>query len=222
MIGENTAERSESEVDRDESLRLAALAKQGDMAAFETLVVAHERMVYNVIYRMMPNQEDVKDISQEVFLKAYRYLDPFDQKASFSTWIYKIAVNTAIDEMRRRKGKETISLDWEFEGEDGAQKKQYQPDGPSVEEQVLEKEGLQEIWQAMEKLSAEHRTVITLRDVEGLSYTEIAEITGTSLGTVKSRLARGRMALKDLLLAGRAYGANSQKQTERRGQRALR
>ncbi len=208
-------------MDRDESLRLAALAKQGDTAAFEALVTAYERMVYNVVYRMMPNQEDAKDISQEVFLKAYRYLDRFDQKASFSTWIYKIAVNTAIDEMRRRKGKETISLDWEFEGEDGAQKKQYQPDGPSVEEQVLEKEGLSEIWRAMAKLSAEHRTVITLRDVEGLSYTEIAEITGASLGTVKSRLARGRLALKELIIAQKAYGANGRKYTERRGQHEL-
>lgn len=209
-------------MDRDESLRLAALAKQGDMAAFEALVQAHERMVYNVVYRMMQNPEDAKDLSQEVFLKAYRYLDRFDQKASFSTWIYKIAVNTAIDETRRRKGKETVSLDWQYEGEDGAQTKQYQSDsGPSLEEQVLEREGLAEIWQAMANLSTEHRTVITLRDVEGLSYTEIAEITGTSLGTVKSRLARGRLALKELILQQRAWGANSRNNKERRGQHEL-
>ena len=101
-------------MDKRESLRLAELAQQGDAAAFEALVTAHEKMVYNLVYRMVGNTEDAQDISQEVFLKAYRYLARFNRQASFSTWIYQIAVNTAIDELRRRKGKETLSLEEEY------------------------------------------------------------------------------------------------------------
>ena len=205
-------------MDKRESLRLAELAQQGDAAAFEALVTAHEKMVYNLVYRMVGNTEDAQDISQEVFLKAYRYLARFNRQASFSTWIYQIAVNTAIDELRRRKGKETLSLEEEYEGDKKNFHKQYASPGPNVEEQVLEKEGLHSLKQAVFALPEEQKTVVILRDMEGFSYEEIARITGTALGTVKSRLARGREQLRRWLLAEKETGRTS---IERRGRHGL-
>ena len=81
-------------------------AKHGDMDAFEKLILQHEKIVYNLAFRMMYHSEDAKDISQEVFLKAYRNIGNFDERASFSTWLYRITYNTCIDEMRRQKGKQ--------------------------------------------------------------------------------------------------------------------
>lgn len=189
--------------EQTEILKLVKLAQCGDSTAFAKLIENHERLVYNVVYRMLTNHEDAKDISQEVFLKAYKYLDKFDGKASFSTWLYRIAVNTSIDEIRKRKGHETISLDKEKASDDGILKKEYADSSAGVEEQVMAKESISNIKKAMENLSSEHRVIITLRDFQGLSYTEISEITQTSLGTVKSRLARARKTLKDLIIEGR-------------------
>lgn len=188
--------------DQAEISKLVEMAQQGDSRAFGILIENYERLVYNVVYRMLPNHEDVKDVSQEVFLKAYKYLGKFDGKASFSTWIYRIAVNTSIDELRKRKGHETISIDKETDTNEGILKKEYADHSAGVEEQVIAKESMAQIKQAMENLSTEHRVIITLRDLEGLSYAEISEITETSLGTVKSRLARARKALKDLIMQG--------------------
>ena len=99
---------------------LISLAKRGDMAAFEQLVLAHEKRVYNIALRMAGSSEDAKDISQEVFLKVFRSIPNFDERAAFSTWIYRITVNACIDEMRKRKGKPSLSLEQEMQNEEGA------------------------------------------------------------------------------------------------------
>lgn len=100
--------------------RLVKRAKQGDMHAFEELILQHEKIVYNVALRMMNHSEDAKDISQEVFLKAYRNIGNFDERSQFSTWIYRITANTCIDEMRKRKGRQSFSLEEELESEEGS------------------------------------------------------------------------------------------------------
>jgi len=192
-------------LERDETSNLIEMAKHGSSDAFGEIILKHERFVYNVVYRMLPNPEDAKDISQEVFIKTYRYLSKFDNKASFSTWIYRIAVNTCIDEIRKRKGKETISLDDEIEGAEGSIKNQFADKSVDIERAVIEKEGLESIRKAVNKLSDEHKVVVTLRDMEGLTYDEIADITQVSLGTVKSRLSRARKALKELILLDREH-----------------
>lgn len=176
---------------------LISRAKQGDMAAFEMLVVQHEKIVYNVTLRMMNHSEDAKDISQEVWVKAYRSIANFDERSAFSTWIYRIAVNTCIDEMRKRKGKQSISLDNELEDEDGTWKYQVADDGDTPEESLLRKEIKNEIITALETISEDYKTVFVLRDIQGLSYDEIAEITGLALGTVKSRISRARNYIKE-------------------------
>lgn len=174
-------------------------AKNGDIEAFENLIRQSEKIVYNIAYRMLNNSEDVKDISQEVFIKVYKNLKNFDEKSTFSTWIYRIAVNTCIDEMRKRKGKQTISIEEDIQQEDGTVKKQIPIQTKTPEEDYIKKEQKEELLSAVEELSQTHKTVLTLRDLEGFSYAEIAEITETSVGTVKSRLSRAREQLKNIL-----------------------
>lgn len=175
-------------------------AKQGDIAAFEELVLQHEKNVYNLAFRMMNHSEDARDISQEVFLKAYKNIGNFDERAAFSTWLYRITHNTCIDEMRRRKGKQSFSLEEELENEDGVMQRQIADAGSTPEEQLLKKEQKSEILQALDTLTEEHKMAVILRDVKGLSYEEIAEILELSLGTVKSRISRGRNQCKQEIL----------------------
>lgn len=179
---------------------LIGKAKQGDMHAFEELILKHEKIVYNLALRMMNHSEDAKDISQEVFLKAYRSLANFDERSAFSTWLYRITHNTCIDEMRRRKGKQNYSLEEELENEEGSMQRQIADEGDTPEESLLREEQKSELLQALENLSEEHKAAIILRDVKGFSYEEIAEILEVSLGTVKSRISRGRNQLKNEIL----------------------
>lgn len=195
-----------------DAAELVALAKQGDMDAFEALILQHEKIVYNIAFRMMDGGEDVKDMAQEVFLKVYRNLDRFDGKSTFSTWIYRIAVNTCIDEIRKRKGKQTYSLDAELEDEDGNYKKQFADEGGRPEEEMLQKELRAEVLAALETLSPEHKAAVILRDIRGYSYEEIAEMMQMPLGTVKSRISRGRAQLKEEILKIRERKTDSSRQ----------
>ena len=184
-------------------------AKQGDMLAFEELILKHEKIVYNLALRMMNHSEDAMDISQEVFLKAYRSLSNFDERSAFSTWIYRITHNTCIDEIRKRKGKQTYSLEEDLESEDGSMQRQVADDGDTPEESLMRKEQKSEILRALDTLSEEHKAAIILRDVKGLSYEEIAEILELSLGTVKSRINRARNQLKTEILKIREQNEKS-------------
>ena len=125
--------------------RLVKRAKQGDMHAFEELILQHEKIVYNVALRMMNHSEDAKDISQEVFLKAYRNIGNFDERSQFSTWIYRITANTCIDEMRKRKGRQSFSLEEELESEEGSMQRQVADAGETPEESMLREEQKSEI-----------------------------------------------------------------------------
>ena len=197
-------------------------AKQGDMLAFEKLILKHEKIVYNVALRMMNHSEDARDISQEVFLKAYRSLSNFDERSQFSTWLYRITHNTCIDEMRKRKGKQTYSLEEELESEDGSMQRQIADEGDTPEESLLREEKKGEILKALDTLSEEHKAAIILRDVKGLSYEEIAEILELSLGTVKSRISRARTQLKNEILKIREQNEKpSVIRKERRGDHEL-
>lgn len=110
------------------------------MHAFEELIIQHEKIVYNVALRMMNHSEDAKDISQEVFLKAYRNIGNFDERSQFSTWIYRITANTCIDEMRKRKGRQSFSLEEELESEEGSMQRQVADAGETPEESMLREE----------------------------------------------------------------------------------
>lgn len=195
-----------------ENIELVHLAKKGDMYAFEQLLLRHEKIVYHIVLRMMGESEAVEDLSQDVFLKVYRHLPQFDEKSAFSTWIYRIVVNTCIDEMRKRKGKQTYSLEAEIEATDGSYQRQFADHGDTPEQSMLRQELREEVLSAMDTLSPEHKTVVVLRDIQGFSYEEISEMTGTTLGTVKSRLSRARLHLKEQILKMRERNTQNVRQ----------
>lgn len=180
--------------------KLIFKAKNGSMEAFEALVIEHEEIVYNIIYRIMNNQEDTYDLSQETFIKAYTKLNQFNEGSKFSTWLYRIATNTSLDELRRRKGKETFSSDQTIGGSEGEIVPQYIDETENVELQVVNKEQKEIIEAALGEVNESHRTILILRDMQGLSYEEISDLLDLSLGTVKSRISRARQEMKKVLM----------------------
>ena len=172
-------------------------AKQKNKRALEKLVKENESLVYHIAYRMMQNEEEAKDVSQEIFIKVYRNLQKFDEKSAFSTWIYRIAVNTCIDALRKKKGKEVVS--WEEQTQH--QKENVTDTTETPEEVYLQKEKQLQIIDMIQNLSPEHKAVLLMRDMEDMTYGEIAECLSVSLGTVKSRIARAREQFKKEFLA---------------------
>ncbi len=176
------------------------LSLEGDMTAFEQLVLLYENKILNYCYRMLGNRADAEDATQEVFVKLFRFLESYTGQSAFSTWLYKIASNVCLDYLRKHKRHraETVSLHQKNdEGDEFLLN--VKADAPSPYETAQKKEAQRALAAALLKLGEEQRRVIVLRDVNGLSYEEIARITGLNEGTVKSRINRARQALKKLL-----------------------
>ncbi|MBA1335106.1 MAG: hypothetical protein HPY66_0728 [Firmicutes bacterium] len=177
-------------------LRLVERSKEGDLQAFEELVLMYQKQIYNLGYRMMGNEEDACDIAQEAFLRAYKSIGKFNLKSRFGTWIYRIAMNLCIDELRKRKKTKLYPIVHNDNPED-KQYKLVSDAGDLPEELVEKKETRLKVQQAINRLPEDHRTMIVLRDIQGRSYQEIADIMGLNLGTVKSRISRARYNLKE-------------------------
>lgn len=171
---------------------LLFLAAKGDNAAFDALVQMNQSMVYNLAYRMTGNREDALDVSQEAFIKAWRFLPQFHGDSSFGTWLYRITVNSAKDYMER----EARHVSLPIENEEGYTEISG---GVMPEEEIEKKEKSEIIRAAMKRLTPEHREIIILRDGDGYSYDEIAQMLELEAGTVRSRLNRARAALRELL-----------------------
>ena len=178
---------------------LIQAARSGDQRAFAALVEANQAMVYSLAYRMTGNSEDAADLTQEAFLNAWRGLARFQGQASFSTWLYRLTSNACIDFLRREKRRSTLSLTLEADEEESRQT-EVSDERWSPEALLDRQESLQAVRRALGQLSDEHREVLLLRELEGLSYREIAQALGLEEGTVKSRIARARLALRDFLL----------------------
>jgi len=187
----------------DSEKNLLERAKSGDIAAFEQLIDSYQRKIFNIALRMLGNYDDAGDLTQEVLIRIYRSIRSFKEQSSFSTWIYRITTNVCLDEIRKRKNRKVISLDEEIKFDDGDMKRQIESDEPTPEE-TAETEDLKKIVNdAIARLNEEHRIVIVLRDIQGLSYEEIAEVLKCPEGTVKSRINRARQALKNILVSKR-------------------
>lgn len=180
---------------------LVLSAQQGDLKAFDQLVTRHRGKIYAMIRQMVKNEADACDISQEVFIKAWQALPRFEIKARFSTWLYRIAHNAVYDWSRKKRPEAMSELNDEiFHAErEGA----ANPNASNLErspDEILSNDELrQKIEAALSKLSPEHREAVLLKDVQGLSYKEIAEVMHSSLGTVMSRLFYARQKLQSLL-----------------------
>lgn len=181
---------------------LLSKATNGDITAFETLIIQYEKLIYNITWRIMGNAEDAKDMAQEAILKIYKNLAACKSIDLFKAWAVKIAHNTCIDELRRRKNKTAESYDAMLEEgrEEVHRDSASQTDaGSSPEAALLQKELKGIIGNALNLLSDEHRALIVLREIHSLSYEEISEITNLPIGTIKSRISRGRSNLKRIL-----------------------
>ena len=189
-----------AELTAQEALFVSRL-KANEDAAYDELVRTYSGPIYHVAYRMTGDAAEASDAVQDIFLKIFRNIGGFKGEAALKTWIFKIAFSEILNRLRwwkRRHRYATLSLDESPNGNtpgDGVADA-----GPTPEEVLQAKEREDAIQQALRRLSHEHRSIIVLRDIEGFSYTEIADVFGISMGTVKSRLARARADLKKSLM----------------------
>lgn len=187
--------RREAEADRE----LVELARSGDRKAFQSLVERHQRRAFGVALGLLRDEQDAREVVQEAFLRVYRSLDRFEGTASFFTWLYRIVTNLSIDRRRKPSRREHERLD--LDPEDGPAPIQLvaPPEGePS--EYVRRQEIGARIQSALDALPPYHRAVIVMREVEGLSYQEMAEAMGVSKGTIMSRLFHARQKLQRALV----------------------
>lgn len=166
--------------------KLVKQCLRGDRSAFEILVDRYQKVVFNVVLRMVGNTEDAQDIAQSVFLKVYENLGSFDPRYKFFSWIYRIAVNEAINYLHAKQS--TVKLD-----------ENIAADGKTVDESLHDNEMVQRLERALMQIRIEYRTVVVLRHFQDLSYREIANVLNVPEKTVKSRLFSARQDLKDIL-----------------------
>jgi len=202
----------------EEEISVIKKVLDGDSNAFEALVLANQKNVYNLALKMIKNEDDALDVSQEAFLKAYRQLEAFRGESRFSVWLYRLTYNLCIDFMRKRPKSQVISLS------------AYQDDGgdsvdieiPDLRElpdaKLLKKELKEQIAQSINALGQSHREILVMREINGMNYAEIAETLGINEGTVKSRLARARLSLANILVQKGtfpdSYRQNARKEVE--------
>ena len=172
-------------------------ARKGDARAFNQLVLLYQGMAYNVAFRILSDPDAASDATQDAFLKAFKAMRRF-RGGSFKAWLLRIVTNACYDQLRRKQRRPTSSLD-DLPVE--ADHSQYLHDPAEKPDEYAERRELGQAIQAgISTLPVEQRTVLVLSDVQGLSYIEISEVMGISLGTVKSRLSRGRAKVRDFLL----------------------
>lgn len=177
----------------EREMDLIARCQQGDHDALREIFEQYHKRVYRIAYGVLRHREDALDVVQEVFIKLYQSIKNFKGRSNFYTYLYRMAMNTAIDHSRKAKRAQFLSIDEEggFQPSDEAQNR---PDHIAARKELEER-----VKWAMEKLPADQKAVLLFREAEGLSYQEIAETMGCSMGTVMSRLHYGRKKLQDLL-----------------------
>ena len=176
--------------------KLIKRAVKGDAAAFNELLGQHEKRMYAVCLRMCGNHEDAQDCLQEAMLRVYRAISGFKGQSSFSTWLYRVTMNACLDELRKRKNKLSTSLDGML---DAGWSPADERDTP--EKHVLSAEKRTVIQQTIAELPEDMRSAIVLRDIQGFSYDEIAQMLEINVGTIKSRISRGREKLREKFLS---------------------
>jgi RNA polymerase sigma-70 factor (ECF subfamily) len=210
-VSEGSESRIPSDATSDETL--VARVKAGDRRAFDVLVLRYQDRIVNLCTRKLGDREEAADAAQEAFLKAYRAIPGFEEKSKFFTWLFRIAVNCAFSR-RRRRGRERdaipLSTDQAARGQDGDD-----DDGARIEAadlrdepaaRALREEQARRVGEAIGALEDDHHRIVLLRDVEGLAYEEISEVLDIPIGSVKSRLHRARLILREKLKAYLSLG----------------
>jgi RNA polymerase sigma-70 factor (ECF subfamily) len=182
------------EADSDRSIVLRVQA--GEVAAFDTLILKYRERVYGIVYNMTSNREDAADLTQDAFIKAFQSIHRFQAHSSFFTWLYRIAVNATLSHLRKAKLRTFFSFEKITDDDKTAQLVNQLSDKQGADRDLFIRELQEKLNEAMMKLSINHRTVVTLFEIEGLSHEEIAEITECSVGTVRSRLHYAKQLLQ--------------------------
>ena len=180
-------------------MSLVHAAKDGDLVAFEELVRRYDRKVLRIAQHITHNQEDAEDAAQDAFLKAFRGLGRFEEKSRFSTWLFRIAVNESLMKVRQRHGFRMVSIEQDEEHESPATPREIVDWSPNPEQLYSQSELKEILAKALRGLSPMYRAVFLLRDVEGLSINETAEVLNLSVLAVKARLMRARLKLRERL-----------------------
>ena len=181
---------------------LIRAVQAGDMAAFDELVLKYKDRLFNLVYWFLGDYQDANDCAQETFIKVFKSIKKFRFESAFSTWLYRIAINTCKNKIKSsayRWKKKTVSLETSNSSKNGNPFSEIVNGSPTPVVALEKKERMMRIQKAINSLPEEQNRVVVLRDIQGLSYQDISDITGLNLGTVKSRLARGRLALKNRL-----------------------
>ena len=185
--------------DRDLDWAIVQRVQNGEVSAFNQLVQKYRQPLFSTIYNMTGNREDATDIAQEVFIKAFQSIKRFRGQASFYTWLYRIAVNSSITFIKRAKKQRFINYETIDETLVSSEILEYFTAKTKTEKGALLKELQEKLNEALQKLSPKHRIVVILHEVEGMSHKEIADITKTSEGTVRSRLHYAKKMLQAFL-----------------------
>ena len=198
---------------------LVARAGAGDQEAFEQLVRDNQNRVYSLAVRLVGDREEAADLAQEAFLKAWQGLSSFQGESSFSTWIYRLTTNVCIDYLRRKKRRQEVEPAVSLDDEDSGWAEPADA-GQDPQRKLEEAERGRALARGLERLPEHQRQVLVMRELSGLSYQEIGAATGLDLGTVKSRIARARLALRKILLEDGNFfdspSSNPTKESKRR------
>lgn len=198
---------------REEEKNIIDKVLSGDINAFEELVIANQNKVFSLAMRMVGNEEDARDLSQEAFIRAFNSLGNFRGDSKFSVWLYRLTTNICIDFIRSRGKRQALSLTYESDESEGAEM-EISDERFSPELGVERKEVRQSVNRGLETLTPEYRSILLLREINGLTYDEIGHALGLEEGTVKSRLFRARRKLSEFLMKDGNFpdGLASQKQ----------
>ncbi len=186
----------ERQQEADADFVVVKKVQEGDVSAFDKLILKYRARIFGVVYNLTANREDASDLTQEAFIKAFQSINRFQGQSSFFTWLYKITVNTTLSHLRKNRLRTFFSLE-KMQDEGGtAQFIDQLTDKNGVERDSYLRELQEKLNESLQKLSIKHRTVITLFEIDGLSHTEIAQIVGCSEGTVRSRLHYAKQFLQ--------------------------
>ena len=198
---------------------LVARAGAGDQEAFEQLVRDNQNRVYSLAVRLVGDREEAADLAQEAFLRAWQGLAAFQGESSFATWIYRLTTNVCIDYLRRKKRRQEVEPAVSLDDEDSGWAEPADA-GQDPQRKLEEAERSRALSRGLERLPEHQRQVLVMRELSGLSYQEIGAATGLDLGTVKSRIARARLALRKILLEDGNFfdspSSNPTKESKRR------
>lgn len=183
---------------QDYELILVKKSISGDVDAFEELIKDYKKMAYNIALRVLRNKEDAEDISQEALIKVFKNISSFNMKSSFKVWMYRIVMNTCLD-FKRKKNIITYSIDKPLESNESEITQDIPDDTYNPDIVIQNKLESQMLYDSIDSLDDDFRAVVVLRDIQGLSYKDIASILSCNEGTVKSRLNRARKKLREII-----------------------